>query len=155
MKVPQSTLGAVPKKHASLTTGNLEVADPGFSRKSKNTLPAMELSITVPTVHPEGDQAARRVVSAGRKGQALDATDLHSGGLGCGRASQVSGHPDTQRSTSAGAKTSNCRKGRSLPERSQGRETEAPSQWSLCPNLPSSQTEGLILSVPALESLTF
>ena len=124
-----------------------EVTDPRPSKKSKNTLTAMELSITVPTVHPEGDQAVRRVVSASGKGQALDATDHHSGGLGRCRASQVSGHPHTQRSKSAGAKASKRRKGRSLPERSQGRETEASSQWSLCPNLSASQTVGLRLGV--------
>ena len=147
VEVPQSNLGAIPKKRASLTTGNLQVTDRRPSQKSKSALAAMELSITVPTVHPEGDQAVSRVVSASRKGQALDATDHHSGGLGRGRASQVSGHPDVQRSKSAGAKASKRRKGHALSDRSQERASEATSQWSLCPNLPSSQTEGLILSV--------
>ena len=146
VEVPQSNLGAIPKKRASQTTGTLKVTESlRPSRSAKNTLTAMELSITVPTVHPEGDQAARRVVSSSGRGQALKAEDHHLGGLGRGRASQVSGHPDTQRSKSAGAKASKRRKGQSRSDRSLERDAE--DQWSLCPNIPSTQTEGLVLSV--------
>ena len=132
--------GTMPRP--SQATGNLEVSDPRLRRGLKDHLSAMELSITVPTVHPEGGQAVRRVAPAGSR-----ATGHHSSGLERGRASQGSGHPEGQRAMSAPGTKVPGRHGQSSRDRSARGDADSTSKWQISTQLPQDQSGGLTLWV--------
>ena len=137
----QSNLKAKPIKiRPSQVTEGLEVIDPSPFSGPKNLLPAMDLSITVPT--DLLGQAGRTVVSADQ------AADRHFGGLGRGRGSQVSEYPEARRSKSAPGAKASGKDGRSSRDRpARKSQAEDPNKWSFCPQLPQTQSEGLCLGV--------